>query len=175
MGITDRQGEWLCRGYSTLSLINSSAINDFDFCSGYLFDVYWRGSDLLSFVIQICFNAGGHLFWITCSRWVLFAGITFAWVRRIYEMKFVPGMSSGKAAFAGRKRGFIIVGPRKRYTPPPSTTEYCLSASRLKFVLTAKLDAQKSQLPKPGYICPSIYGDYSVSFSPCTLINLGQA
>lgn len=96
MGITDRQGEWLCRGYSTLSLINSSAINDFDFCSGYLFDVHWRGSDLLSFVIHICFNAGGHLFWITCSRWVLFAGITFAWVRRIYEMKLVPGMSRGK-------------------------------------------------------------------------------
>lgn len=57
-------------------------------------------------------------------------------------MKLVPGKSSGKAAFAGRKRGFIIVGPRKRRPLPI----IALSASRLKSVLTAKLDERRKSV-----------------------------
>lgn len=40
-----------------------------------------------------------------------------------YEVKLVPNLKSGKAAFAGRKRDFIMQGPQRRDTPPPSTTD----------------------------------------------------
>lgn len=57
------------------------------------------------------------------ARAGLFCGHYICLDTENYEVKLVSNLRSGKAAFAGRKRDFIVEGPRRRDTPPPSTTD----------------------------------------------------